>query len=155
MSGKVSARIADLGIELPKAAAPVANYVPWAISGNQLWISGQLPFHNGALTHVGKIGDSHDETAGQEAARTCALNVIAQALEALGNLDRVTRLIRLTGFVNATSDFGGHPEVINGASNLFVEVFGEAGKHTRCAVGMGSLPRDASVEIDAVFEIAD
>lgn len=154
MAGKIEARLEELGIELPQAAAPAANYVPYVITGNQLWVAGQVPFWNGELKYIGRLGDDFTVEQGQEAARICALNVIAQAKAALGELDRVRRVVKMGGFVNATPDFTDHPKVVNGASDLMVEVFGEAGRHARFAVGAGSLPLGVAVEVDAVMEIA-
>ena len=129
MAGKIEARLEELGIELPEAAAPAANYVPYVITGNQLWVAGQVPFWNGELKCIGRLGDDFTVEQGQEAARICALNVIAQAKSALGQLDRVRRVVKMGGFVNATPDFTDHPKVVNGASDLMVEVFEEAGRH--------------------------
>ena len=154
MAGKIEARLEELGIELPEAAAPAANYVPYVIAGNQLWIAGQVPFWNGELKCIGRLGDDVTVEQGQEAARICALNIIAQAKAALGQLDRVRRVVKMGGFVNAIPDFTDHPKVVNGASDLMVEVFAEAGRHARFAVGAGSLPLGVAVEVDAVMEIA-
>jgi len=153
MTGNIESRLAGLGIELPGAAAPAANYVPYVLSGNTLWVAGQVPFWNGELKHVGKVGDTVSLEEAISAARVCGLNIIAQAKAALGNLDRVARILKVGGFVNSTPDFAQHPEVINGASDLFVDVFGDAGKHARFAVGAGSLPRGVAVEVDAVIEV--
>lgn len=155
MAGKIDARLAELGIELPEAAAPAANYVAYVVSGNNVHVAGQLPMENGKVKYVGKVGDDVSLEDGEAAARLCALNIIAQVKAACGgDLDRVVRILKLNGFVNAPGDFGDQPAVINGASNLIVEVFGDAGKHARCAVGMGSLPFNVSVEIDALVEIS-
>ena len=154
MAGKIEARLEELGIELPEAAAPAANYVPYVIAGTQLWIAGQVPFWNGELKCIGRLGDDFTVEQGQEAARICALNIIAQAKAALGELDRVRRVVKMGGFVNAIPDFTDHPKVVNGASDLMVEVFAEAGRHARFAVGAGSLPLGVAVEVDAVMEIA-
>jgi enamine deaminase RidA (YjgF/YER057c/UK114 family) len=154
MAGTVDARLRELGIELPKAAAPVANYVAYAITGAQVYVSGQVPVWNGELKYVGKLGDSLSIEQGQAAARLCALNLIAQVREACGgDLDRVRRCVKLTGFVNSTSDFPDQPKVVNGASDVMVEVFGDKGRHARAAVGAASLPLGVAVEVDAVFEI--
>ena len=151
----IDARLAELGLTLPAAAAPVANYVPAVIVGNLLFLSGQVPSENGALNVKGIVGQSVSVEQGKAAARICALNLLAQAKAALGgDLGRVKRVVKLTGFVACGPDFLQHPEVINGASDLFVEVFGEAGRHARAAVGSASLPRGVPVEVDAVFEIA-
>ena len=155
MAGAIDARLQELGIELPEAAAPAANYVPYVVSGNQVFVAGQITIHNGEIQYVGKLGRDYGVEDGEAAARLCALNIIAQVKAACGgDLDRVVRCVRLGGFVNSTSDFIDQPEVINGASNLMVEVFGDKGKHSRAAVSAGSLPRGVAVEIDAIFEIA-
>ncbi len=152
MSGKIESRLEQLGITLPKTAAPVANYVPFAITGNQLWIAGQITFWDGKLKYVGKVGADLSLEDGAAAARVCALNIIAQAKAALGDLDRVVRVVKLGGFVNATADFTDHPKVINGASDVIVEVYGDAGRHARLAVGVSGLPLNSAVEVDAVIE---
>lgn len=155
MAGRIDARLAELNIELPKAAVPLAAYVPAVRSGNQLFISGQVPMWNGELRHVGKLGADYSIEQGREAARTCALNIIAQAKLALdGDLDRIVRVVKLVGFVNSTGDFNDQPKVINGASELFGEVFGDAGKHARSAVSAASLPFGVAVEIEAILEVA-
>ena len=150
------ARLAALGLALPKAAAPVANYVPFARAGNLLFISGQLPVVAGKVEpkHQGKLGAKVSLEAGQEAARLAALNVLAQANAAAGDLARL-RALRLGGFVNAVPDFQQIPQVVNGASDLFAAVLGENGKHARAAVGVAQLPLDAAVEIEAIFEILE
>ena len=154
MAGEIDARLKELDIELPNAAAPAANYVPYVVSGNQVFVSGQIPFWNGELKFVGKVGVDFSMEEGQAAARTCALNIIAQVREACGgDLDRVKRCVKLGGFVNCREDFTDQPEVINGASNLMVDVFGDKGRHARFAVGTNVLPRNVAVEVDAVFEI--
>jgi enamine deaminase RidA (YjgF/YER057c/UK114 family) len=148
------ARLVALGLTLPSAAAPVANYVPFVRTGNQLYISGQLPMVDGALLSTGAVGAGVSAEAAQAAARACGLNLLAQVKAALGSLDHVTRVVKLTGFVSSTPDFTGQPQVINGASDLMVEVFGDIGRHSRSAVGVPVLPRGATVEVDAVFEVA-
>jgi len=154
MTGRIDAKLKDLGITLPKAAAPVANYVPFVVSGNLVFISGQVTIGANGLEYVGIVGKEIDVEQGKAAARLCALNLIAQLREACaGNLDRVKRCVKLTAFVNAIPGFDKHPEVANGASDVMVQVFGDAGKHARAAVGAGSLPRNVAVEVDAVFEI--
>ncbi len=153
--GMIDDKLAELGIELPEAAAPAANYVPFCISGNLIFISGQLPMKDGSFAYQGKLGSDISQDQGIEAAKLCAIGIIAQAKAALdGDLDRVVRIVKLGGFVNATSDFTNHPKVINGASDLMVEVFGDKGRHSRFAMGAGSLPLGVSVEIDAVVEFA-
>ncbi|MCK5445277.1 MAG: RidA family protein [Rhodospirillaceae bacterium] len=154
MSATIDARLAELGITLPAAAAPAANYVPYVITGNLVIISGQITMESGELKYLGTVGDDIDTDTAYQAARLCGLNLIAQLKEACdGNLDRVVRVVRLGGFVNCTPDFVDHPKVINGASDLMAEVFGDEGRHARFAVGCNSLPGDISVEIDAIFEI--
>ncbi len=151
---KIEEKLKSLAITLPEAAAPVANYVGFVKSGNQVFISGQLPLENGELKFVGKVGSKVSVEDAKKAARICAINIMAQLKSACGgDLDRVTRCIKLGVFVNGDADFIDHPTVANGASDLIAEVFGDAGKHARAAVGSGSLPRGVSVEVDAIFEI--
>jgi enamine deaminase RidA (YjgF/YER057c/UK114 family) len=154
MAGKIDSQLQTLGITLPAAAAPAANYVPFVMTGNLLVISGQLPMEAGKLAVTGRLGGGVSLEQGQQAARLCAINIIAQAKAALSDLDRVTRIIRLGGFVACTDDFTDQPQVINGASNLMVEVFGDAGRHARAAVGVNVLPLGAAVEVDAIIEFA-
>jgi enamine deaminase RidA (YjgF/YER057c/UK114 family) len=155
MAGRIDLRLAELGIDVPEAAVPVANYVAFTISGNTVHVAGQLPMENGKVKYVGLVGNEVTVDDGAAAAQLCALNIIAQIKAACGgDLDRVVQILKLNGFVNAPEGFADQPAVINGASNLMVEVFGEAGKHARSAVGMGSLPFNASVEIDAIVEIS-
>lgn len=154
MTGKVEQRLAELGIVLPAPAKPAANYVPFTCAGTLVFVSGQLPMDAGRLIYIGKLGRDFDIDEGQEAARLCALNVLAQVKAAVGDLDRVKTCIRLGGFVNAVPEFTDHPAVINGASDLIAQVLGDAGRHARAAVGAASLPLGAAVEIDAIFEIA-
>jgi len=155
MAGRIDARLQELGLELPKAAAPVAAYVPTVRSGNLLYLSGQIPMWNGELRYVGKLGAGMDVEEGRAAAQTCALNILAQAKAALdGDLDRVVRVVKLVGFVNCTPDFTDQPKVINGASELMQQVFGDAGRHARSAVGAPSLPLGVAVEVEAILEIA-
>lgn len=164
--GRIEARLTELGIELPQPAAPVANYAPFAIStgatgagatgaGNIVFIAGQICQWNGELRHRGKLGAGIGIAEGREAARLCALNILAHLRVACGgDLDRVRRCLRLGGFVNCTPEFADMPQVVNGASDLIVEVFGEgAGRHARAAVGVTSLPAGVAVEVDAIFEI--
>lgn len=154
MTGEVEARIVAAGIEIPDAPAPAANYVPYVVSGNMVFVSGQVPFVGADRQFIGKVGKEFTLEEGQEAARVVALNLIAQVRAACdGDLDRVVRCVKLGGFVNCTPDFVNHPQVVNGASDLMVEVFGDKGRHARFAVGAPSLPFDVAVEIDAVFEI--
>ena len=155
MAGQIEARLKELGIELPKASKPAGSYVPFVVTGNQVFISGQGPVGPKGLEYVGKVGAEHSVEAAVKSARLTALNVIAQLKEACGgDLDRVTRVVKLTGFVNCTADFDQQPAVINGASDLLVEIFGEKGRHARSAVGMTSLPFQMTTEIEAVAEIA-
>ncbi|MGE5271931.1 MAG: RidA family protein [Thiohalocapsa sp.] len=154
MSGRIEARLGELGIELPQAAAPVANYVPFATSGGLVVISGQICVWNGERRFVGKLGGGISIADGQQAARLCALNILAHLRVACGgDLDRVRRIVRLGGFVNCTPDFTEMPQIVNGASDLMVEVLGDAGRHARAAVGTNALPAGVSVEVEAVFEI--
>jgi enamine deaminase RidA (YjgF/YER057c/UK114 family) len=151
---RTDSKLAELGIALPEPAAPVANYVPYVIAGNLVFISGQVSSTPDRLIK-GKLGADLTLEAGVEAARACGINLIAQLKAATGgDLDRVKRVVKLGGFVNCTPDFVDHPKVVNGASDLMVAIFGEAGRHARAAVGSPSLPMDAAVEIDGVFEIA-
>jgi enamine deaminase RidA (YjgF/YER057c/UK114 family) len=155
MPGKIDARLKQLGITLPDAGAPAANYVPTVQSGNLVFIAGQITLNNGKREFVGKLGREFGVEDGQKAARLCALNIIAHLRNACGgDLDRVKRCVRVGGFVNGTPDFLDQPQVINGASNLLVEVFGDAGKHARAAVGVASLPFGVAVEVEATFEVA-
>lgn len=156
MSGKIDSRLIELEIQLPEPAAPVGNYVPFVVYGNTVYVSGQLPAWNGEIRHVGRLGQDLAVDDGFKAARTCALNILAQLREACGgNLDRVVRVVKLGGFVNCTPDFNDAPKCVNGASDLMVEVFGSMiGLHARFAVGVASLPAGVAVEVDGVFEIA-
>ncbi len=148
-------RLKTLGIQLPTPPAPVASYVPYVITGNLVFISGQVTFSPEGLKFVGKVGADISLEDGKEAAKLCAVNLLAQLKAACGgDLERVRRCVKLGVFVNATSDFTQHPEVGNGASDLIVAVLGDAGKHARAATGAGSLPRGVAVEVDGVFEIA-
>ena len=150
MAGTIDNRLAEIGIELPEAAAPVANYIGYVVSGNHVYISGQVTVEGGVFKHIGKLGQDIDIEEGARAARLCAINILSQLKAACGgDLDRVVRCVKL----NATSDFTDHPKVINGASDLMVEVFGDKGRHARFAMGAGSLPLGIAVEIDALFEI--
>jgi len=154
MSGQIDERLRELGVELPEAAAPAANYVSYVVSGNMLYVSGQLPKRENQDLRTGTLGTGVAIEVAQAEARQCGINIIAQVKKALdGNLDRVKRCIKLGGFVACSSDFFDHPKVINGASDLMVEVFKEKGKHARFAVGAESLPFGVMVEIDAIFEI--
>jgi len=153
---QINEKLKSLGINIQEPLAPVANYVGFVKSGKQVIISGQLPIENGELKYVGKVGSQISVDDAKKAARLCAINLIAQVKSACdGNLDKVARCVKLGVFVNGDATFTDHPLVANGASDLMVEVFGDAGKHARAAVGSGSLPRGVSVEIDAIFEIKD
>ncbi|MCK3777686.1 RidA family protein [Sinorhizobium chiapasense] len=155
MSAEIETRLKDLGVTLPQAATPVANYVPYVISGSMLYISGQLPMEDGKVAVTGIVGKDVDVARAQRAAELCSINILAQAKSALGgDLGRIRRLVKINGFVASTPEFTEQHLVINGASNLLAGVLGEAGKHARAAVGMASLPFNAAVEIDAVIEIA-
>ena len=147
-------KLADLGITLPSAAAPAANYVPTVTAGNLMHISGQIPFAVDGSLMKGRLGDTVDVAYGQAAAHRCAVGLIAQMKTALGDLSRVKRVVKLGVFVASHPDFTDQPEVGNGASDLMVEVFGDAGRHARAAVGVAVLPRGVAVEVDAVVEIA-
>ena len=148
MSDTIDSRLAALGITLPEAAAPAANYVPFVISGNLLYLSGQLPIEGGKVAVLGLVGGDVTLTDAQRAAELCAINILAQAKSALGgDLSRITRVIKLNGFVASAPGFIEQHLVINGASNLIANVLGEAGKHARAAVGMAALPLNAAVEI--------
>lgn len=151
MSGRIAARLAELGIELPEPPKPVASYVPYVISGKLIFVSGQVPMTADGLQYRGVVGGDFDIEEGQQAARLCAINIIAQVADALdGDLDRVTRIVRLGGFVRCAADFGQQPQVVNGASDLMLDVFGDAGRHARAAVGVNALPAGVAVEVDAV-----
>jgi enamine deaminase RidA (YjgF/YER057c/UK114 family) len=151
--GTIDARLERLNLELPVASKPVANFVPCVQSGQLLFVSGQVSSWNGEMRYVGKVGRDISVEEARQAARLCALNVLAQVKAFLGGLDRVKRVCQVQGFVNAVPDFRDHPAVVNGASDLFVEIFGDAGKHARFAVGAGSLPFGVAAEIAVVLEI--
>lgn len=140
---------------MPQTTAPIANYVPFTVSGKMVVVSGQVSLRNGKAEFVGKLGREISVAEGQQAARLCALNIIAHLKTACGgDLDRVKRVLRLGGFVNCTPEFTEMPQVVNGASDLMVAVFGDAGKHARAAVGVSSLPLGVAVEVEAMFELA-
>ncbi len=152
--GRVEERLRALSIELPQPSKPGANYVPWARSGQLVFLTGQLSQWNGERRFIGKLGREFGVEEGQAAARLCALNLIAHARDAAGgDLDRVARIVRIAGFVNSTPDFVQQSQVVNGASDLFVDVFGDAGRHARMAVGVAALPYDVAVEVEAVLEV--
>ncbi len=151
----VAARLSELGIVLPSIAPASGTYIPHRLVGSLLFISGQIPRIDGVEHYVGIVGEAISPEDGYKAARLCALNLVARVNAALdGDLDRVLACVQLRGFVNAPAGFTGHPAVIDGASDLLIEVFGDNGRHTRTALGAGSLPRGSSVEVDAVFEVA-
>ncbi len=151
--GRIDDRLKELGVELPTPPAPVASYVPFVRAGNLVFLSGQISAGVGKA-YIGVVGKDVTQDDAVAAARLCAVNLLAQLKAAVGgDLDRVKRVVKLTGFVNAAPEFGNQPEVVNGASDLFVAVFGEAGKHARAAVGAGSLPRNMAVEVDGIFEV--
>ena len=154
MTGNIEKNLASQGIVLPQAASPAANYVPYVISGKQIAVAGQIPFWNGELTGLGKVGRDMTTEDGANIARICGQKLIAHVNAACdGNLERGARCVKLGGFVNCTEEFCDHPEVINGASNLMVDVFGDKGTHSRFAVGVNSLPRGVAVEVDGIFEL--
>jgi enamine deaminase RidA (YjgF/YER057c/UK114 family) len=154
MPGRIDTRLAELGLILPPAQPPVATYVPFVTTGNLVVVSGQLPIHEGKLYWTGKLGMSIDVEEGKLAARQCLLNVLAHLQVACdGDLDRVARVVRLAGFIACTAEFTQHPLVMNGASDLVVAIFGEAGRHARATIGVPSLPADSPVEIEGMFEI--
>ena len=153
MAGRIEQRLAELGITLPTPAAPIANYVPYTIAGSLLVVSGQIPLRDGAVAYVGKVSADVSLDDGREAARLCFINLMAQMKAATGDLDRVKCVLRLGGFIAAPASFTQHAAVMNGASDLAVEVFGDAGRHARSTIGVPSLPADAAVEVEGMFEL--
>jgi enamine deaminase RidA (YjgF/YER057c/UK114 family) len=154
MAGQIDARLKELGITLPEPPTPQANYVGYVVSGNLVFTAGQIPLRAGKVEFVGKLGRDMTVEQGYEAAKLCAVNVLAQVRLAVGgDLDRIVRCVKLTGFVNSTLEFGDQPKVINGASDLIVAVLGDKGKHARSAVGMAALPMGVAVEVEGIFEI--
>jgi enamine deaminase RidA (YjgF/YER057c/UK114 family) len=149
-----SERLAELGLTLPPVAAPQAAYVPAVRTGNYVYVSGQLPFVDGKLQAVGKVGERVGAEEAAVLARLCALNGLAAAASAAGGIDAITRIVKVTGFVASVPSFTGQPAVINGASEFFIEVFGEAGRHARSAVGLAVLPLDSPVEVELIAEVA-
>ncbi len=155
MPGMVEKKLADLGISLPAPAAPVANYVPFVRTGNLLFVSGQICLGvDGKLVAKGKLGVSVSVEEGQKAARACAINLLAQVKAALGDPDKVVRVVRLGGFINSDPNFLDGPKVMNGASDLMVEVFADKGRHARTTVGVAALPADAAIEVEGLFEVS-
>ncbi|HEX4112772.1 MAG TPA: RidA family protein [Stellaceae bacterium] len=153
-AGKIEARLAELTIELPDAMPPVANYIPALQTGDLMYIAGQICQWNGEVRFIGKCGRDFDHEQGRLAARLCGLNIIAQLRHALyGDLDRVVRCVRIGGFVNSTPDFTDQPLVVNGCSDLMVEVFGDPGKHARTSIGVAALPAGAAVEVEGIFQV--
>lgn len=155
MPDTIEERLEELGLSLPDAPKPAANYVPYLRQNNLLFISGQISVAPGGKAYNGKLGDNVNLEQGQEAAKLCCLNILAQAKAALGSLDEIAQCVRLTGYVNCTPDYTDQPKVINGASDLMVQILGERGRHTRAAVGVGSLPLGVAVEIDAIFAVKE
>ena len=155
MAGRIEGRLKELKLELPTAAKPVANYVPVVRTGNLAFVSGQVTVQNGEFKFIGKLGCEFTLEQGQQAARLCGMNILAQLKAALdGDLDRVKRCVKLVVFVNSLDDFKDQPKVANGVSDLMVEVFGDAGRHARSAIGVNVLPLDVAVEAEAIFEVA-
>jgi enamine deaminase RidA (YjgF/YER057c/UK114 family) len=155
MAGTIEKRLASLGIALPTPRSPIANYVPFVLSGSLLTVSGQICFGaDGKMVAAGQLGAGVLVEDGQKAARACAINLLAQVKAALGDLDRVNRVVRLGGFINSAPGFTDGPKVMNGASDLMVEVFGDKGRHARTTVGVSALPADAAIEVDGIFEVA-
>ncbi len=154
MAGTVETKLAKLGITLPTPAAPIANYVPFTRSGNLLIVSGQICYGDGKLVAKGQLGAGVSVEDGQKAARACAVNLLAQVKAAIGELDQIKRVLRLGGFINSAPGFTDGPKVMNGASDLMVEVFGDKGRHARTTVGVSALPADAAVEVEGLFEVA-
>jgi enamine deaminase RidA (YjgF/YER057c/UK114 family) len=150
----IDEKLKSLGIILPVSTKPVANYVPWVISGNLIYVSGQVPFVGGVITHPGTLGNTVTLDEAKAEARICAINIIAHLRDACGgDLDKIKRIVKLTAFVASAPNFIEQPSIVNGASDLFVAVFGEAGRHARSAVGVAALPLNAAVEIDAIAEL--
>ena len=154
MSGRPEARLEELDIALPVPAAPMANYVPFCVTGSLVVVSGPVPLRDGQIAYFGKVGAGVSPEDGRAAARLCFINVLAQLRAAVGGLDRVRRVVRLGGFIACPPDFTQQAQVMNGAADLAVEVFGEAGRHARTTIGVPSLPGDAAVEVEGLFEVA-
>ena len=155
MSGPITTRLAELGIELPEPAAPAANYIPFVVTGNLIFVSGQITVWNGELRHIGRLGENIDIDEGYQAARLCGLNLIAQAKAAAqGDLDKIKRVVKLGGFVNSTPDFTDQALVIDGASDLFHALYGDRGWHSRTAPGIAAAPGNIAVIVDCVVEVS-
>ena len=155
MTASIKSRCISLGLELPEPSKPGANYEPFLFSGDLLFLTGQLCHWNGERMYIGKLGDQYEISVGQKAAEICALNLVAQIDAALdGDMNRVKRIVKLAGYVNSAPDFHGQSQVMDGASNLFVKIFGEAGRHTRLAVGVSALPYNVAVEVEAIVEVS-
>lgn len=150
----IAERLAELGVKLPAVAVPAGAYVPAVVNGSLVYTAGQIPFVDGALPLVGKVGAEVTADAAKDLARVCVLNALAAVADAIGSLDRVTRVVKLTGFVASASGFTGQPGVINGASELLADVFGEAGRHARSAVGVAELPLGSPVEVELIVAFA-
>lgn len=150
--GQVSAKLEELGIHIPEVAKPVASYVPAQVTGNLLYTAGQLPFVDGALVKTGKVGGQVTAAEATDLARICVLNALAAAQSVLGSLDRITQVVKVNGFVASTPDFIGQPSVLNGASELLGQIFGDQGRHARATVGVAVLPLDAPVEVELILE---
>ncbi|ROP43573.1 MULTISPECIES: RidA family protein [unclassified Rathayibacter] len=150
----IAERLAELGIELPAVAVPAGAYIPAVVEGNLVFTAGQIPFVDGSLPATGKVGAGVDPEVAKDLARVCALNALAAIADVIGSLDRVTRIVKVTGFVASAPGFNGQPGVINGASEVLGEIFGEAGKHARSAVGVAELPLDAPVEVELIVAFA-
>ncbi|MFG1349161.1 RidA family protein [Xanthobacter autotrophicus] len=154
MTSPIDAKLAELGITLPTPTPPLANYVPVVRTGNLLFVSGQVSIDAAGKIMTGKLGAGVEIEAGREAAKLCAINILAQVKAAIGDLEKVVRVVKLVAFVNSTPDFVDQPKVVNGCSDFFVEVLGDKGRHARSAVGVAALPLDAAVEVDAIVEVA-
>jgi len=153
MAGRIETRLAELGITLPSPTVPIANYVPYVVTGNLVVVSGQIPMRDGRVIYTGKISQGNSINDGQDAAQLCFINLLVHVKAALGSLDRVKRVVRLGGFIAAPPEFSAHAQVMNGASDLAVAVFGDAGRHARSTIGVPSLPANALVEVEGMFEI--
>ena len=151
----IETKLEELGITLPEAPSAVATYQPWIQTGNLIFTSGQLPFRDGLIAYEGKLGSELSEEDGYQAARQCALNAIAQLKAAAGNLNKIRKIVRIEGYVHCADGFRGHPQVINGASDLIVEIFGEKGRHTRLALGINEMPVNAAVQLAITAEVDD